>query len=685
MKDIKIEPILESAKIGLWIMEILDSKTKHIQANLPGYHLMSAPEDLSPEELYDFWKDRVHPSHWEYLRTMLKTCCNNEFVEVEYPWKHPTKGWRYVRSGAKPTCISDGYIRIEGYHQDITDRVLTGTLGKDYRIVDFYKFRQWSSFFMDVYDLLYEMDPNTQMMKSVFMRKDKFSNLSDAISLADYVETQVHKEDQSRFLSFFEDWKKENQKGAVELRVVTEKDMYLWVQATFVATSLNGQDFWLMCINDIDRFKRIWLQNEGRQSILNAFSQEYDDSYDVDLYNQEVEHLETGDKVSFSSFLSSLCLEYPLDQRERIENFLSVSNLRTILERKESVSLDVQKPHFGWNRITLVMPKFLDGRVLILVKEMSEQHLLQTLLLRYMEMNYSGIGFIDYKEDILIHFKVQDKLLHKAPVHKYSELVQSYIKQYVRIDEQEQAMHDLQLERVVNQIRQKKIYYFSMGAYKNGEYHRILFQFHFYDSTKGYLLLMISDITQQYNREIQETKRIEAMRIKATTDHLTGLSNRYYCETQIRNYLQEEGVHSIGAFLLIDLDDFKDINDTFGHVVGDQALKDVATMLRQHFRSSDIVSRFGGDEFVVFMKDLRGEEVLPGLMNSLVQKFHLPYQMENKRICLSISIGIAISPKDGLTMDELYHKADRALYRVKKQGKQNYGIYDRFIDGEEEI
>ena len=126
------------------------------------------------------------------------------------------------------------------------------------------------------------------------------------------------------------------------------------------------------------------------------------------------------------------------------------------------------------------------------------------------------------------------------------------------------------------------------------------------------------------------------------------------------------------CFLILDVDAFKSVNDTYGHAVGDKVLENLGLLFKNHFRQSDIVGRIGGDEFIILIQD---ENITESRIHSLLQKVNELKIEELKDFKLSISIGIAFAPKDGTTFMELYRHADQALYQTKRTGKNNYKIY----------
>ena len=152
-------------------------------------------------------------------------------------------------------------------------------------------------------------------------------------------------------------------------------------------------------------------------------------------------------------------------------------------------------------------------------------------------------------------------------------------------------------------------------------------------------------------------------------DPLTSVFNKETTQKLIEQKLNNKE-HC--CFLILDVDAFKSVNDTYGHAVGDKVLENLGLLFKNHFRQSDIVGRIGGDEFIILIQD---ENITESRIQSLLQKVNELKIEELKDFKLSISIGIAFAPKDGTTFMELYRHADHALYQTKRAGKNNYKIY----------
>lgn len=179
-----------------------------------------------------------------------------------------------------------------------------------------------------------------------------------------------------------------------------------------------------------------------------------------------------------------------------------------------------------------------------------------------------------------------------------------------------------------------------------------------------------------YDKTNQEKIRQVQLSHKANMDALTGLLNKSAVTEAITTYLIESEKDQMHALMMIDCDDFKSVNDNFGHAVGDEVIKYFASVLKRTFRDSDIKGRFGGDEFMVFMKNTTKDATLlrASQLNEAIRK---PYIKDGKEIQISCSIGVAYYPKDGNDFDTLFNAADDALYKSKTAGKDRFSEYKK--------
>jgi diguanylate cyclase (GGDEF)-like protein/PAS domain S-box-containing protein len=189
-------------------------------------------------------------------------------------------------------------------------------------------------------------------------------------------------------------------------------------------------------------------------------------------------------------------------------------------------------------------------------------------------------------------------------------------------------------------------------------------------------VVVFSDITQRKRDE-------ERIRYQATYDQLTGLPNRSLFMDRLSVALHQAQRYSQRVGLMfIDLDGFKLINDTLGHDIGDELLKEVAQRLLVCVRQGDTVTRFGGDEFTIIMPDLGDVRNVLAIAHRIIDALKSPFLLKGSEAYISASIGITSFPDDASTVQSLLKNADAAMYRAKETGKANFQFYTHGLDVE---
>ncbi|HLI98229.1 MAG TPA: EAL domain-containing protein [Bradyrhizobium sp.] len=192
----------------------------------------------------------------------------------------------------------------------------------------------------------------------------------------------------------------------------------------------------------------------------------------------------------------------------------------------------------------------------------------------------------------------------------------------------------------------------------------------FQPMTGGGAVVLLEDVTERRNAEARITHL-------ARFDDLTGLPNRLNFHDEIEHFLaappRNDG--QLSALLFIDLDQFKQVNDTLGHPCGDQLLCAVAERLRAILRPEDFVARFGGDEFVVFQQNIKSSEDAAALARRIVDHLSERYRIDNHLVEIGASVGIAMTAPGGVGADTLLKNADMALYRAKADGRGTFCFF----------
>ncbi len=186
---------------------------------------------------------------------------------------------------------------------------------------------------------------------------------------------------------------------------------------------------------------------------------------------------------------------------------------------------------------------------------------------------------------------------------------------------------------------------------------------------KSQMMVIIRDISEPH-------RSAELIRRQAHFDSLTALPNRFLSLDRLSQILMEvQKNHVKAAVFFLDLDDFKKVNDSLGHEVGDKLLIEAAHRLQQALKKNDTVGRLGGDEFIVLISSLDDESDALVIADRLLKAFRKPFKLEGRDLILTLSIGIAISPKDGTSASVLLRNADTAMYQAKALGRNTSSFF----------
>ena len=193
-------------------------------------------------------------------------------------------------------------------------------------------------------------------------------------------------------------------------------------------------------------------------------------------------------------------------------------------------------------------------------------------------------------------------------------------------------------------------------------------------------VIELSRMLEEYKAIIaQEKAKRKDYQKRAEEDDLTGLRNKNAAREQIEEYLNSRKESSKAALLVIDLDNFKQVNDGHGHLRGDEILVKTAEQILAYFRSEDIVGRIGGDEFLVLMKEIRDSKSVQDRCGRLIASVKAMVEENLPGSDVSCSVGIAYIPDHGADYESLFKAADQALYHAKARGKNQFSCYEAGI------
>ncbi|MDO5562939.1 MAG: EAL domain-containing protein [Synergistaceae bacterium] len=278
--------------------------------------------------------------------------------------------------------------------------------------------------------------------------------------------------------------------------------------------------------------------------------------------------------------------------------------------------------------------------------------------------NISRDASFDSQEGSLLNIEL------KPDAVPFNDRTKEYADQFVFIDDREAYIafvnSDTLLAKYYRGVRSTSMDYREVEPNDDVKWRRVTIEMVEYPDSadiEAYLLY----------EDIDEVKRAELLtKERAETDPLTGVLNRAtFIERfgQVVGDAREDAQH---ALLMLDIDGFKLLNDTFGHAAGDKALIDIANLFRSILRRGDLLGRFGGDEFLVFLREMPYEGVIERKARDICDLLRKSYQDD---VHISASVGIAVFPRDGADFTTLYRHADAALYSAKESGKDKYAFF----------
>lgn len=197
----------------------------------------------------------------------------------------------------------------------------------------------------------------------------------------------------------------------------------------------------------------------------------------------------------------------------------------------------------------------------------------------------------------------------------------------------------------------------------------------------GYLAMTFQSMAARLTARVDELKNHQQILGNlAYYDHLTGLPNRLLFLDRLRQTLiKAERNQTRFAVMFVDLDKFKEINDSYGHAVGDDVLKAAAGRMQDCIRHADTLARLAGDEFTILLEDLNSPSDAARIAQKIIDYFAEPFTVGDREVTMTCSLGIGIYPQDGTTVDALLSSADAAMYQAKEQGRNAFRFYSESI------
>lgn len=476
----------------------------------------------------------------------------------------------------------------------------------------------------------------------------------------------------------------------LEHRIMHRNGSISWVSLYGKQATLHGHKVGIWLLINIDERKRTEEElrmNEERYRI--AAQNNEDIIIDYDLLHNRILHSDKAIELygvnEMEVAIPESIINLNIIDNASIESFQKM--LEEIHQGKPKVSYDILTHGIHGEAIwmhmvftTIFSADKKPIRAIGILHDFTAEKMMQSQYRR--EAQYRKMTM----EDTALYYEVD--LTHRIFVTGYEDLVRHYAPAPTN---QFDDIIDLMINHLVyaedREIVQNHINWnFLMNTYQQGEtkiefeYRRLLNKTDFgWVTCTIYLLLdeTTNDIKALgYIRDIDDTKKLElSLKYQAERDLLTGIYNKMTTQRLIEKDL-EDHIGMMHSLMIIDLDDFKQINDTLGHVFGDNVLSEVSTRLRMLIDCSSIFGRIGGDEFVIYLHKVEDTTHVAKIAKEICQMLQDIYMDVNDHCQISGSIGIACAPKDGTTFEDLYRNADIALYSSKQKGKGTYCFYN---------
>ncbi|MHA2936804.1 EAL domain-containing protein [Vibrio sp. RC27] len=349
-------------------------------------------------------------------------------------------------------------------------------------------------------------------------------------------------------------------------------------------------------------------------------------------------------------------------------------NVRSIMDKGETQivyedSFDVKtgnRHHYMSTKKPFVNQKG-EQQILIIANDITEMRKAEQILMQYEKIMSVSQDFLSYEDKNYTYQAVNEtylnafRLSHHAIIGKTSRELFG-----------DSFFHNVIKPKFDQALCGKEVSYETWVSFPSLGRRFINVSYHPYypkdsDEVEG-VVVKIDDITERYRTK-------EQLRYIADHDILTGLPNRrVFSKYLAKSLLDAESNDKLLAVFFLDLDRFKVINDSLGHVIGDNVLKDIAKRLQRHIRKSDVLARSGGDEFLLLLNDFDDPENVESLCKLILEELNQPVLLDEHQLFVSASIGVSIYPYDATNEKELIQSADAAMYQAKRLGRNTYQL-----------
>lgn len=571
----------------------------------------------------------------------------------------------------------------------------------NHAVVNQVKMEKYAPVLIDAYDEFFEVDLADRCFRPIFLTSEKsvITGQDTGVQISEVTERYIHEEDRRSFQHLFcrESLEEVCAKGArkrVEFRRRWADGQYDWVRGTLFSPKECGQDKALFYTVDIGREKDAAGLLQMNRDLFGVFLDAYMGIAVLDLVH------ETGTIIQYNPMpqlalrsygwdhlMEYLCgsVIYPGDRKIFSDTF-SISHMRGVWRGgQRSLSLEVRYSEGGegvrWAQVNAMLfsGEGEADKVYLAMQDVNEQHLLKGIVERYVYSNCDYFIYLDARNNSYVMFSGKENGMPLPPDRgsDYEREFEIYIRKYVMQEDQELAAREIKVGRVLEELDRKGEHSFYCGVIDPGRgYTRKRLKFLYYDRESQMVLMTRTDVTDIYMEQKRQNRLLQNALLRAQTDPLTGLYNQAVKEIMARRLEDEEG---LAALLFMDLDNFKVINDTLGHMKGDLMLQEVAGVLKKTLRAADISGRVGGDEFIALLHPVGSQAGVRQCAQRICASVRNVMDRDFQDFSITCSIGIAMYPDNGREVQELVEKADKAAYAVKRKGKNGFAFYSDLL------
>lgn len=686
--------VLSDMQVGFWIIELPLEGSPKMYGDMTMQKILGITSDsLTPEEFYTYWTEKINHQYIDAVMQAVEAVKRGEVASVKYLWQHPKRGWVWVSCGGYLDKSYEDGIRLKGYQYDATDELETNVIDIGHEIVDAKKLKLYSPYIIENAEELYEIDCETLNINTIFYEKDKYNQIEEGKNIFSVIKNEAHPDYVDLLSSVFEPHSLQSivegkQTRQIEFKARTVSGEYCWVEAKIFPVNVAGSIKLLFCVSDISDKKRVVALTNEKNELVDAFYNVYSSIVEINLDKEEAHVLKSDteriDHISLSieQLQQLIADDFAVDsERSTIQRFLDIHNLKAIANKQDNSSLDFRlredNERFKWKRIdVLCLPNNKD-RLYLVFSDVNEKHIMESVLKHFVFNTNDYLYCIDVRNNTFLNFDKNSENVVLPPqrgVDYKGEMIK-YTRKYVPLEDQERVIELMMPEYIIKRLQKEGYYKFDAGMIdENYKYRRKEVTIQSYDRENDLLFISRRDITDEYFKQKNQREALKQAHMMANTDALTRIRNRKGACQEIEKQLADIR-NATDAFIIIDLDNFKAVNDCFGHSQGDELLREVGRILADNFRKTDVIARLGGDEFVIYMKNVRDEKAVASAMKKLLGKLQFMYRWEQGSIEVSASAGIAMVPRDGVCFEDLYKKSDKALYSAKHQGKNKFQFF----------